>query len=96
MIQGIDGFVYKERQAWNKEGSEGAKFKYVCLDSLQNRSRKSNAKKEGDSGETDTPTHDCGGAIHIRFSTKREAVNVMYVHNPIHRVIESRPADNQG
>ncbi|KAF2448675.1 hypothetical protein P171DRAFT_217712 [Karstenula rhodostoma CBS 690.94] len=104
-IQAIDGFKYTERQAWNKDGSDGVRFKYVCLDSLQNRDRKSNAKKRTGSEDADSgnnqkktngsqlPTYDCGGAINVRFSTKREAVNVMYVHNLIHRDIESRPAN---
>ena len=30
------------------------------------------------------PTYDCGGAIHVKFSLKREAINVVYKHNPIH------------
>lgn len=105
-IQGVDGFKYTERQAWNKDGSDGARFKYVCLDSLQNRKSKSNAKKDNsedvESGSkrkrksgVELPTYDCGGAIHIRFSTKREAINVMYVHNPIHRDIESRPGNDE-
>jgi hypothetical protein len=44
-------------------------------------------KKESDQNEGDNPllqTYDCGGAIHIKFSTKREAINVVYKHNPIH------------
>ncbi|KAJ4356420.1 glycoside hydrolase 3 [Didymosphaeria variabile] len=106
-IQIIDGFKYTERQAWNKDGADGVRFKYVCLDSLQNRDRKSNGKKknnnpeDADSGNNQEmtngsrlPMYDCGGAVHVRFSTKREAVNVMYVHNPIHRDVESRPANH--
>ena len=107
MIQGIDGFRYAERQASNREGSAGVRFKYVCLDSVQNRLRKGNAKKDDESEETDgsrkrkrksgtdLPTYDCGGAIYVKFSTEREAVNVMYVHNPIHRDAESLPNDGE-
>jgi hypothetical protein len=38
------------------------------------------------------PTYDCGGAVYIKFSLKREAINVVYKHNPIHssRVNEQR------
>ncbi|KAJ4363580.1 glycoside hydrolase 3 [Neocucurbitaria cava] len=100
-IQDADGFRYAERRAVNKEGGDGARFKYICLDSFQNKYRKSNMKKEespvdGDGEEqqkgkehTRLATYDCGGAIHIKFSIKREAVNVVYKHNPIH----SRPVN---
>ena len=103
-IEEVDGFKYAERQAWNKNSSDGLRFKYVCIDSLQNRDRKSNLKKNQDAenggdeekqrpGRNALPTYDCGGAIHIKFSIKREAVNVIYVHNPIHRDVESRPVN---
>ncbi|KAF2638568.1 hypothetical protein P280DRAFT_404552 [Massarina eburnea CBS 473.64] len=102
-IQEIDGFKYAERQALNKEGSDGTRFKYVCVDSLQNRDRKANRKKgkgkekeieaeeggnrksEGPQATKPTlPTYDCNGAIYIKFSTKRDAIHVVYRHNPIH------------
>ncbi|PSN73953.1 hypothetical protein BS50DRAFT_478435 [Corynespora cassiicola Philippines] len=103
-IEEVDGFKYAERQAWNKDSSDGLRFKYVCIDSLQNRDRKSNLKKNQDaengddeekqrSGRNALPAYDCGGAIHVKFSIKREAVNVIYVHNPIHRDVESRPVN---
>lgn len=88
-----------------KDGADGSRFKYVCTDSLQNRVRKSNVKKEKEGekveGESrrkrkvkpDLPTYDCGGAVHIKFSTKRDAMNVIYKHNPIHRDVESRPSN---
>lgn len=105
MIQEIDGFKYIERQASNKEGCDGVRFKYVCLDSLQNRKARAKREKEAEDMDstsrrksdqaTDLAMHDCGGAIHIKFSTKREAVNVVYVHNPIHRDIESRPVNSK-
>lgn len=72
------------------------RLKYVCQDSLQNGNRKNNIKKEkkvdGDDsqdqpkkrGPQPPPTYNCGGAIHIKFSIKREAINVVYKHNPIH------------
>ncbi|KAH7408489.1 hypothetical protein DE146DRAFT_376046 [Phaeosphaeria sp. MPI-PUGE-AT-0046c] len=96
VIQGADGYRYAERSAQSKEGGDGARFKYVCNDSLQNRDRKSNTKKDkeqdSDDGENvekkrrrrSLPTYDCGGALHIKFSIKREAINVVYKHNPIH------------
>ncbi|KAK7189677.1 Beta-glucosidase cel3A [Paraphaeosphaeria sporulosa] len=106
-IQAIDGFKYTELQAWSKDGSDGARFKYVCLDSLQNRNRKSKTKRKNSSKDADggnaqniskrseLSTYDCGGAIYARFSTKREAVNVRYIHNPIHGDVESRPANQE-
>ena len=60
------------------------------------RDRKSGLEKntshDSDGSEIDAtkqgpailPTYDCGGAIHIKFSLKREAINVVYKHNPIH------------
>ncbi|KAI4956236.1 hypothetical protein J4E91_000447 [Alternaria rosae] len=94
VIQDTDGFKYSERSAQSKEGGDGARLKYVCQDSLQNR--KSNLKKErshdSDNDEAGVnrqrpavlPTYNCGGAIHIKFSLKRDAINVVYKHNPIH------------
>jgi len=80
----------------------------VCVDSLQYHHRKGNIKQEkasrenGDEeqkgknkGKDCLPTYDCGGAIHIKFSTKRDAINVVYKHNPIHRDVESRPTTEQ-
>ncbi|KAF2821330.1 hypothetical protein CC86DRAFT_459005 [Ophiobolus disseminans] len=94
-IQQADGFKYSERSAQSKEGGDGARLKYVCQDSLQNNDRKNNIKKEKmqhnesedqpkKKGNAPLPTFDCGGAVHIKFSLKREAINVVYKHNPIH------------
>ncbi|KAH7117811.1 hypothetical protein B0J11DRAFT_552543 [Dendryphion nanum] len=107
IIQSIDGFKYSERHALNKDGSDGTRFKYICIDSWQNRDRKANVKKEkGVQNEIvdpeqlaarrkrgELPTYDCGGAIHIKFSIKRAAVNIVYKHNSIHRDIENRPCN---
>ncbi|KAF1995496.1 hypothetical protein P154DRAFT_556761 [Amniculicola lignicola CBS 123094] len=90
-VQEIDRFKYAERHLWGSS-----------------RDRKSYAKKELDADEDDEdepkkrkrtrpdalPTYDCGGAIHLKFSTKREAINIVYKHNPIHRNIESRPTNS--
>lgn len=82
--------------AQNKEGGDGTRLKYVCQDSLQHRNRKSHKKKEkkrdskdsedqpNNGGNPSVVAYDCGGAIHIKFSIKREAINVVYKHNPIH------------
>jgi hypothetical protein len=35
------------------------------------------------------PTYDCGGAIHVKFSLKRDAINVVYKHTPIHTTREN-------
>jgi hypothetical protein len=65
---------------------------------MQNRDRKRHMKKENEmemnsqdsedqtnkGGRPRLPTYDCGGAIHIKFSLKRKAINVVYKHNPIH------------
>jgi hypothetical protein len=103
VIQSVDGFKYLERQAVNKGASDGTRFKYVCIDSLQSLDRKANIKKEKAvqektelHGQQALPTYDCGGAVHITFSTKRDAVHVVYKHNPIHRDVESRPANENG
>jgi hypothetical protein len=86
----------------SKEGGDGARLRYICQDSLQNRDRKSNMKKEKEHASEDSeappkkrnpaqlPTYDCGGAIHVKFSLKREAINVVYKHNPIHGSPENR------
>lgn len=100
IIQLVDGFRYTERSAQNREGGDGARLKYVCQDSVQNRTRKKHMKKEnihetvnGDIELSETVQltgYECGGAIHIKFSIKREAIHVVYKHNPIH----SQPADD--
>lgn len=103
-IQETDGFEYSERSVHSKAGGDGARLRYVCRDSLQNRYRKSNTKKDAshDSDGSDLdpgkqapgmlPTYDCGGAIHVKFSLKRRAINVVYKHNPIHT---ARPASDR-
>ncbi|KAL5114885.1 hypothetical protein ACEQ8H_007203 [Pleosporales sp. CAS-2024a] len=96
-IQTADGFSYVERSAKNsKQGGDGARFKYICRDSVQAKKRKIHRRKQEtaeDSEDTEGPKKDmnqhaqgyaCGGAVHIKFSIKREAVNVVYKHNPIH------------
>lgn len=105
-IQELDGFKYSERQACNKDGSDGTRFRYVCSDSLQNRDCTSNVqkvkedenaepgkKREKKRGTPQLATYDCGGAVHVKFSTKRDAINIIYKHNPIHRDVQSRPAN---
>jgi hypothetical protein len=100
-IEGADGFKYSERHAYNpKTAGDGVRLEYVCQDSLENKDRKANRKKENHNSEDNDertkakcnmiPTYNCGGAIHIKFSVKREAINVVYKHNPIHREVESR------
>lgn len=80
------------------------RFKFVCRDSAQNRHRVNNKKKvespdrmesedEGKKeGQRSLPTYACGGAIHIKFSIKREAINIVYKHNPIHSKPSTRYA----
>ena len=78
----------------NKEGGDGARLKYICQDSSQHRKSQLRRKKSHDgdddenevksSGHGSIPMYDCGGAIHIKFSIKREAIHVVYKHNPIH------------
>lgn len=100
-IEDADGFKYSERHAYNpKIGGDGARLRYVCQDSLENRDRKANKKKKETDVENEdennehrhdrNPTYNCGGAIHVKFSIKREAINVVYKHNLIHRDVESR------
>ncbi|XPS80287.1 hypothetical protein M3J09_012245 [Ascochyta lentis] len=104
-IEEADGFKYSERHAYNpKTGGDGARLRYVCQDSLENKDRKANKKKKEENSENDDeaiktnrdliPTYDCGGAIHVKFSIKREAINVVYKHNPIHRDVESRQTNS--
>ena len=101
-IQDVDGFKYLERRAQNKEGSDGARFSFICQNSIQNLSRRRKPKKQKpqDSAESEdhtkkgaqvaVPSFDCNGAIYLKFSLKRAAINVVYKHNPIHsRPIES-------
>jgi hypothetical protein len=98
-ITEIDGFKYSERRVHHpKEGGHGARFLYVCNDSTKNHRRKANEKKgkENDhstNNKQTLATYDCGGTITVNFSTKKDGVNVIYTHNPIHRDVESRTAN---
>jgi len=93
-IQEIDGFEYVERSAKNKESGDGARFRYICRDSQQGRARKTSSKKDVSQQSEDSDdeakkrslslTFDCGGAVHVNFSLKREAIHVVFKHNPIH------------
>lgn len=100
-------FKYLERKALNKEGSDSVRLKYICSDSLQNKSRTTNGRKEeqtedsigvnrqGKRGPTARSIYDCGGAVHIKFSRNRDAINILYKHNPIHRDVENRQAKSE-
>lgn len=92
VIQAVDGYKYAERHALHKEG-DGTRFKFVCVDSVANASRKSISKKGKGAVTPDEeitpapnapPRYDCNGAVHIKFSKKRDAINVVYRHNPVH------------
>lgn len=106
VIQEADGFKYSKRKAYNaKSGGDGVRLRYVCQDSLENKDRKTNKNRKEKDAENDEsiakasrdllPTYDCGGAIYIKFSLKREAINVVYKHNPIHRDVESRRTQHE-
>ena len=106
LVQQIDGFQYRERRAENRENSDGIRFKFVCTESLQNRDRIGNRKrgeiKDGEAITTEAapqrtrfPSHDCGGAIHIKFSTKKNAINLVYRHTSIHRDKTTHPGSEQ-
>ncbi|CAI6337354.1 unnamed protein product [Periconia digitata] len=96
-IEAIDGFKYAERSASNREGNAGCRFRFICSCSLQNEKRLNRRKKKGGDNEEEhtgdsSQSHtnfDCGGAININFSSKREAVNIVYKHNPIHGTVEA-------
>ncbi|KAH8704645.1 hypothetical protein GQ44DRAFT_753087 [Phaeosphaeriaceae sp. PMI808] len=88
-IQDADGFKYSERSAQGKEGGDGSRFRYVCQDSIQHKSRQNTIKKERthaveDGEDPSKKGYNCGGAIHIKFSIKQKAIHVVYKHNPIH------------
>ncbi|KAL6704212.1 hypothetical protein ACN47E_008469 [Coniothyrium glycines] len=93
-IQVVDGFRYIERRADNRDGADGTRLKYVCQDSAQHRKTRNKKETFQDSGQEQTidyqnnhnalPMYECGGAIHVKFSTKRDAIHVVYKHNPIH------------
>ncbi|KAF2497706.1 hypothetical protein BU16DRAFT_322903 [Lophium mytilinum] len=92
VFQKVDGFKYTERQASNNI-EDGTRFKFVCADSLQNRDRVANgaSRSQGSSAlpierkpDKHKATFDCGGSICITFSLKKDCINVVYRHNPIH------------
>jgi hypothetical protein len=91
-----------ERSSENKEGTDGARLKYVCQDSVQHKTKLSRKRKEKRQDSEEREVHPnnggdpaiigyaCGGAVHVKFSTKREAIHVVYKHNSIH----GRPVDD--
>ncbi|PVI06314.1 hypothetical protein DM02DRAFT_623233 [Periconia macrospinosa] len=85
-IEVIDGFKYVERSAFNKEGSAGCRFRCSSQNKRGRKRKQEDSEEEGHDGKSSTPPakYDCGGAIHIAFSEKREAINIVYKHNPIH------------
>ncbi|KAI8942181.1 hypothetical protein NX059_000268 [Plenodomus lindquistii] len=106
-IEDADGFKYKERSVSNTKSGDGLRLRYVCTDSPQSHIRAKSAKShESEDSDVDAasnrgpPTYDCGGAVHVKFSIKREAINVVYKHNPIHthseevEIVSLDPANN--
>lgn len=41
-IQDVDGYRYFEKQVWGTKGPDGCRFRFPCVDSLQNRERAAN------------------------------------------------------
>ncbi|KAJ9666978.1 hypothetical protein H2201_002811 [Coniosporium apollinis] len=41
-IQDVDGYRYFEKQVWGTKGQNGCRFRFPCVDSLQNRERAAN------------------------------------------------------
>ncbi|OCL05214.1 hypothetical protein AOQ84DRAFT_345127 [Glonium stellatum] len=105
-VQKLDGFRYTERQAWGHKNDDGTRFKFVCVDSLQNRDRVANIKaralkKQGGEDAENSfveiagspsalPTYDCCGSIHVKFSIQKGCIDVIYRHTPIHRDTAAR------
>lgn len=102
IVQGLeasDGFKYSFNNAWAAKDEEGARFSYICQDSMQNKDRHANGftktvkhlKGEGERGPR-KPTYDCKGSVSVKFSGVRRIVNVYYRHYAIHKsVAERRP-----
>lgn len=98
-IEALDGFRYSFNNAWTAKDEEGARFSFICQDSMQNKDRHANGytrilKHLKDPGGAERgprkPTYDCKGSVSIKFSSSRQSCDVFYRHNAIHETVAAR------
>ncbi|EAT79790.2 hypothetical protein SNOG_12990 [Parastagonospora nodorum SN15] len=82
-IQDADGFKYAEKSAQSKDGGDGARFNVQFKNKRSHKKKKEKPENSDDceaqpkkEGDPQLQGYGCGGAIHIKFSIKREAINV--------------------
>ena len=98
-IEALDGFRYSFNNAWTAKDEEGARFSFICQDSMQNKDRHANGYtrilkhlKDPTGGERGPrkPTYDCKGSVSVKFSSSRQSCDVYYRHNAIHDTVAAR------
>lgn len=100
-VEGIDGYRYSFNNAWQAKDEEGARFSYICQDSMQNKDRHANGYnrttknlKDPRAGERGPrkPTYDCKGSVSVKFSSSRQSCDVFYRHYAIHDTVAASKA----
>ncbi|CAK1365338.1 hypothetical protein CB0940_08923 [Cercospora beticola] len=100
-IEALDGFRYSFNNAWNAQNDEGARFSFICQDSMQNKDRHANGYTRvlkhlkdptGNERGPRKPTYDCKGSVSVKFSTSKQSCEVFYRHNAIHETVAARKA----
>ncbi|KAI5362217.1 Putative zn(2)-C6 fungal-type DNA-binding domain-containing protein [Septoria linicola] len=98
-IEALDGFRYSFNNAWTAKDEEGARFSFICQDSMQNKDRHANGYtrilkhlKDPTGAERGPrkPTYDCKGSVSVKFSASRQRCDVYYRHNAIHDTVAAR------
>lgn len=104
-VERIDGFRYSFNNAWMPKNEEGARFSYICQDSMQNKDRHANGyprtirslRAEGEIRGPRKPTYDCKGSVSVKFSQGRQSAEVYYRHYSIHgTAADNRAAPRAG
>ncbi|KAM3416528.1 hypothetical protein BST61_g8118 [Cercospora zeina] len=100
-IEALDGFRYSFNNAWNAQNEEGARFSFICQDSMQNKDRHANGytrvlkhlkDPSGHERGPRKPTYDCKGSVSVKFSSSKQSCEVFYRHNAIHDTVAARKA----
>ncbi|KAF2213842.1 hypothetical protein CERZMDRAFT_117109 [Cercospora zeae-maydis SCOH1-5] len=100
-IEALDGFRYSFNNAWNAQNEEGARFSFICQDSMQNKDRHANGytrvlkhlkDPSGHERGPRKPTYDCKGSVSVKFSLSKQSCEVFYRHNAIHDTLAARKA----
>jgi len=89
-IQKVDGYRYSFHNSWRSGEDDAFRFSFYCNDSLLNKDRVASGKSGSAGKRAHKPVYDCKGILSIKFSSKRQCIDVIYKHMPIHGTYEER------